>query len=149
MYGTDRSALRRVYVEAWRKHRARLPLQPLERLIAEVVAQHPEYHSLLEASELVLEQDFSPESGAGNPFLHLAMHLGLREQVGADRPPGIAALYQQLCAKAGSAHAAEHELMECLSQMLWEAQRAQRMPDEAAYLDCVGARLQKLSPAPK
>ena len=149
MYGTDRSAMRRVYVEAWRKHRARLPLQPLERLIAEVVTQHPEYHPALEASETVLEQDFSPESGGENPFLHLAMHLTLREQLTTDRPPGIADLYQRLCVRTGDAHVAEHELMECLAEMIWESQRAQRLPDQQAYLACVRKRLQKLSPVPK
>lgn len=149
VYGTDRSAMRRVYVEAWRKHRARLPLQPLERLIAEVVAQHPEYHPLLEAPEAVLEQDFNPESGATNPFLHLAMHLTLSEQLTADHPPGIAGLHRQICLRTGNAHEAEHELMECLAEMIWESQRSQQPPDQQVYLNCVRRRLQKLSAAPK
>ncbi len=126
-----------------------MPLQPLEQLIAEVVTQHPEYHPLLEAPEAVLERDFSPESGGGNPFLHLAMHLTLREQLTTDRPPGIADLHHQLCLRAGNAHAAEHELMECLAEMIWESQRAQQPLDQHAYLACARTRLQKLSPAPK
>jgi hypothetical protein len=149
MYGTDRSAMRRVFVEAWRKHQAGMPLEPLERVIAEVVIEHPEYHRLLEAPEAVLEQDFSPESGGGNPFLHLAMHLTLREQLATDRPPRIADLHHRLCARTGDAHEAEHELMECLAEMIWESQRAQRPPDQQAYLGCVQKRLQKLSAAPK
>ena len=149
MYGTDRSAMRRVFVEAWRKHGSGEPMQPLERLIAEVVIQHPEYHRLLEASEAVLEQDFSPESGGTNPFLHLAMHLSLREQLATNRPPGIADLHHRLCARTGDVHDAEHELMECLAEMIWESQRAQSPPDQQAYLACVRNRLQKLPPTPK
>jgi hypothetical protein len=149
MFGNDRSAMRRVFLEAWHKHRQGLPLEPLERQIVELVGQHPEYHRLLEAPELALEQDFSPESGGANPFLHLAMHLALREQIATGRPPGIRDLHQDLSTRTGDAHAAEHELMECLAEMIWQAQRDHRLPDEIAYLDCARARLQKLSPTPK
>lgn len=149
MYSNDRGAMRQVFVEAWRKHRERQPLQPLEQQIVQLLLQHPEYHRLLETPELALEQDFSPESGGGNPFLHLSMHLALREQVATDRPAGIAGLHQRLCVQTGDAHEAEHELMECLAEMIWEAQRAQGLPDEQAYLACLRQRLQKLSGAPK
>ena len=43
---------------------------------------HPEYHAWLEQGERALTAEFTPESGVGNPFLHLSMHLALREQVG-------------------------------------------------------------------
>jgi len=31
-------------------------------------------------------------------------------------------------------HAAEHAMIECLGEALWQAQRSGRAPDEAAYL---------------
>ena len=34
-------------------------------------------------------------------------------------------------------HDAEHLIMECLGKAIWEAQRAQREPDEQQYLECV------------
>jgi len=51
--------------------------------------------------------------------------------------PGIRQLYQKAVKKAGDSHAAEHQLMECLGRMLWEAQRGNRAPDEQAYLQCI------------
>jgi len=137
LFGQSRDELRRFYVEAWRKYRRRAPLQPLEALIAEVVALHPEYHPLLEDEEQAISQDFAAENGQGNPFMHLGMHLALREQLSTHRPTGIGAIYQQLLQRTGDAHEAEHRMMECLGQSMWEAQRRGTAPDEQDYLDCL------------
>jgi hypothetical protein len=131
----SRADLRRLYTEAWRKHRAGQPLQPLEQQLASVIAEHPEYHAVLEASEAAVEAEFTPESGASNPFLHLGMHLALREQVATDRPAGIAAAHARLAQRLHSAHEAEHRMLEVLGETLWEAQRNGLPPDEGAYLE--------------
>ena len=137
---TSRADLRRRYLETWRKVRARSPLEPLEAQIAAVIEAHPEYIPLLESGAAALAADFTPDAGRENPFLHMGMHLAVREQVGTDRPPGIAALHARLARALGSAHAAEHAMLEVLGQTLWEAQRAGTAPDERAYLE----RLRKL-----
>ena len=139
MYGTDREAMRRVFVDVWRKANDGGALQALERLLAEVIAEHPEYHDLLTETDGGIGRDFAPELGEANPFLHLGLHLGIREQIAIDRPPGILDLYRRILQRSGEAHAAEHRIMDCLGRSLWEAQRAGRPPDEAAYLDCLRA----------
>ncbi len=136
IFGDDRTRLRRVYLEAWRKRRQGVPMEPLEVRVAEVVARHPEYHALLE-SEAHLEHDFGPDSGRTNPFLHMAMHLALVEQVATNRPAGIRDLHHRLAIALGSEHEAEHRMMECLGLALWEAQREGRPPDEQAYMECL------------
>lgn len=133
--GSGREALRRRYLEAWRKLGARLPLEPLEAQIAAVIVAHPEYVPLLESGEDALAADFAPESGRENPFLHMGMHLAIREQAGTDRPPGIARIHAGLTRALGGAHAAEHAMMEALAATLWEAQRAGVAPDEESYLE--------------
>ena len=65
------------------------------------------------------------------------MHLAIREQVGTDRPAGIRGVYQQLATTRGDPHDLEHQLMECLAEMIWQAQRDGTMPDEERYLNCV------------
>ncbi|MDY6948533.1 MAG: DUF1841 family protein [Pseudomonadota bacterium] len=135
----SREQLRRAYIEAWRKHREGLPLEPLEAQIADVVALHPEYQAALERTEDVVERDFSPEAGQSNPFLHMGLHLAARDQIGTDRPPGIRAAFEALAARLGTPHDAEHQIIECLAEALWEAQRAGRPPDEHAYLRRVQA----------
>jgi hypothetical protein len=130
----SRDALRASYREAWRKWRERLPLQPLEAQIADVVAEHPEYRPLLQ-SDAGLAQDF-PSAGAGeNPFLHMGLHLALREQLATDRPAGITAIHRRLATSLQSGHAAEHRMIEVLASLLWEAQRGGREADDAVYLE--------------
>ena len=131
----DRSGLRRLYLEAWRKHRDRVPLEPLEHQLATVIEQHPEYQPLLEDDPQALGRDYGPESGQSNPFLHLGLHLAIREQVATDRPAGIAAVHRELSRRLGDAHEAEHRMLEKLGEALWYSQRTGRPPDEAAYLE--------------
>lgn len=140
MFGHDRNSLRRYYLTVWKKTEAGLPLEPLEHLIADVIRQHPEYHALLESTEAILDRDYLPEMGQTNPFLHMGMHIALQEQLGSDRPHGIRNVYQKICRRAGDTHTAEHLMMECLGETLWEAQRSGSEPDERLYLQ----RLRKL-----
>ena len=137
MFGDNREQLRRLYVEAWQKQQTGKVLSPLEAMIAEVVAMHPEYHALLNQGEDALDRDFLPEQGESNPFMHMGMHVAIREQLSTDRPAGIVDAIRALLARVQDAHAVEHQVMECLGQSLWEAQRAGQAPDEAAYLRCV------------
>lgn len=130
----ERRALRGVYTRAWHKHRDRLPLEPLEALLVDVIALHPEYHALMTDPE-VADRDFQEAAGGTNPFIHLGLHVALREQLAADRPAGIKAVYDGLKARYGDPHALEHAVMECLALVLWEAQAANRAPDEAELLE--------------
>lgn len=138
--GQNREQMRRMYLEAWRKFSAHMPLEPLEAQLAAVIAEHPEYVAWLEAGEGALSAEFTPEGGRENPFLHMGLHLAIREQVATNRPAGIAEIHGTLSARLGSAHAAEHVMLEPLGEALWEAQRQGRMPDEQVYLE----RLRKL-----
>ena len=137
LFGQNRDQLRLFYVESWRKFRNKELLQPLEAMIVEVVTLHPEYHALLEDEERALGQDFHADTGQGNPFMHMGMHLGLREQVTTNRPAGIKAIHSALALKTGDVHEAEHRMMECLGQAMWEAQQAGMPPDEQRYLECL------------
>ena len=133
---SDREGLRAFYLEAWRKRREGLPAEPLELQVADVIEQHPEYQALLERGAHALEQDWTPEDGESNPFLHMGLHLGLREQVATDRPAGIAAIHRQLAARLG-VHEAEHRMADCLAEALWRAQRNNSLPDEVSYMEAL------------
>ena len=137
MFGQDRNQLRQMYIDAWKKHQAGALLQPLESMIAEIIALHPEYHTLLEKGINAVDKDFLPELGEANPFMHMGMHIAIREQLGTDRPTGISTAYKKLLLRLQDAHEVEHQMMECLGQTLWEAQRNNTAPDEARYLLCV------------
>jgi hypothetical protein len=138
--GESREQMRRRYLEAWRKFSARQALEPLEAQLAAVIAEHPEYIGWLESGEAALLAQFTPAGGRENPFLHMGLHLAIREQVATDRPAGIARVHSELTGRSGDAHEAEHRMIEPLAEALWEAQRSGQPPDEARYLE----RLQRL-----
>ena len=138
IFSQDRETLRKMYTDAWAKFRRNEILSPLEAQIAEVVEQHPEYHAVVESPS---SAEAGPSGGAHNPYLHMGMHLAIREQVSTNRPAGISALCAGLSERLGDRLEAEHRMMEALGETLWEAQRNNAAPDEAAYLD----RLRRIS----
>ena len=133
----DRIRLRNFYREVYAKAQGGQALEPLEELIADVIREHPEYHHLFSGSDDSLDADFAPEDGNVNPWLHLSMHVALREQVGMDRPKGIADITRSLLLKHQDGHAVEHLMFECLGEVLWRAQRDQQAPDDDKYLRCL------------
>ena len=141
LFSQDRNQLRQYYCDVWRKHRAGEVLEPLEAQIRDVILLHPEYHALLEDVDRALDRDYLPESGETNPFLHMALHLAIYEQLATDRPAGIRALVLQARGRWPDMHALEHRMLECLAETLWQSQRDGKPPDEAAYLRCLHAAL--------
>lgn len=139
IFGNDRNELRQMYRDAWQKARDGKPLSPLEAQIAGVIELHPEYQSIVLGD--ATDKDFPPEGGQTNPFLHMGLHLALRDQLETDRPPGVRALHAQIAARSDDAHAVEHRMIECLAETLWEAQGKNTPPDEQAYLE----RLRRLA----
>lgn len=137
LFGQDRDQLRKLYFQAWESQRRGRPLDPLQRQIVTVIEKHPEYQPLLENPEQALARDYLPELGETNPFLHMGLHLAIQEQVDTNRPAGIRDLYNSLLVKTGNRHELEHKLMECLAEMIWQAQKHGNTPDEEQYLACV------------
>jgi len=133
--GQNREQLRQMYLNSWRKYTSKQPLEPLEAQVAAVIAEHPEYVPLLESGPQALTTDYTPEGGRENPFLHMGLHLAIREQVATDRPAGITQVHQALSKRLGAAHVAEHAMLEVLAETMWEAQRSGRAPDEQRYLE--------------
>ncbi len=143
MFDPSQHDVRRFFCGVYRKWRDREPLTPLEGIAADWVAEHPQYHQLLTDESLAIESKFDAASGQGNPFLHLSMHLAIAEQISIDQPPGIRAITERMAASLGSMHAVAHEVMECLGQVLWHAQRSGLPPDGQAYLECLERSSQK------
>ena len=137
MFNPSRDEVRQFFFDVWKKHNARELMTPLELQALDWVLEHPAYHPLLADPARHLARDYLPASGEVNPFLHLALHLSVTEQVSIDQPPGLRAQYERLARKHGSLHEAAHDVLECLGEAVWKAQRDGTGPDGAAYLECV------------
>ena len=137
MFTPTREEARRFLTDSWAKFRAHEALTGLEHIAAGLIALHPEYHAILERPDQHASRDFAPETGDVNPFLHLSLHLAAAEQLVIDQPPGICAEFLRIRGARGDEHAALHAVVECLGEVVWQAQRHGRPPDGAFYLACL------------
>ena len=140
MFAPSQHDVRRFFCATAAKLREGRPLTALEALAAQWIDAHPEYAADLADVDAALAASYTVDAGRTNPFLHLAMHLSISEQLSIDQPPGIRQAFELLAARRGSAHAAQHEVMECLGEMMWASQRSGLPPDGDAYIDCVRRR---------
>ena len=99
--------VRRFFCGAYAKSRSGATLEPIEILASQWIDEHPEYHA------------------------------ELAEQCSIDQPRGIRQAVELLSHKKQSLHDAHHATMECLGRMIFESQRAGKMPDGNVYIDCV------------
>ncbi|MCB5191672.1 DUF1841 family protein [Methylobacillus arboreus] len=141
LFNPSRDQVRLFFFDSWAKFNAQQPLTDLEKLAVEVMQMHPEYHHVLNAPETYLDQSYFPEMGETNPFLHMSLHLSVLEQVAIDQPPGINAAYHSLWRKYDDAYTAQHDLMECLAETIWQAQRQGQPLDVQAYIDSIEAKV--------
>ena len=140
MFNPSRDQVRQFFFDAWARYRAGHTLNGIEAVALEIILAHPEYHAMLDNPARYLERDYPPELGETNPFLHLSMHVSIAEQLSIDQPAGVRARYQKLLAHRGDAMQAQHEVMDCLAEMIWQAQRSGATYDATAYLDCLDGK---------
>lgn len=136
MFSPSRDQARQFFIDAWQRYRGREVLSRLEDIAVDLILSHPEYQRLLEDAQ-ALSREYTPESGAANPFLHLALHLAIEEQIAIDQPAGIRRAFDDLAARRDDRHDALHVVLECLGETIWQAQRAGAPLDGAVYLECI------------
>jgi Domain of unknown function (DUF1841) len=134
LFNPSRNEVRDFFFEAWAKAKAAQVLTDLEKIALAVMHMHPEYHAILDAPELFKHQDYFPEFGESNPFLHMSLHVSIHEQISINQPTGIVGIYAQLKLKHQNEHDAQHAILECLAETIWQAQRNNAGMDSVHYL---------------
>ncbi|MGH8683969.1 MAG: DUF1841 family protein [Nitrosospira sp.] len=140
MFNPSREQARQFFFDTWRKYRQREMLSGMEDMALEVILLHPEYHAMLDDPERYQDKDYLPEMGDTNPFLHMGMHIAIKEQLSIDQPAGIRQRFERLLKETGDEHAATHQVMECLAEMIWQAQRNRSALDATVYFECLDRR---------
>jgi hypothetical protein len=140
MFQPSQADVRRFFCTAYAKRREGRPVDAMEAIAVRWIDEHPEYAPDLADESAALAAAYTVEEGRTNPFLHLAMHLSIEEQTSIDQPSGIRQAVELLAARRNSLHAAHHEVMECLGEMIWASQRSGLPPDGHAYLEAVRRR---------
>ena len=141
MFNPSRDQVRQFFFDIWAKYRAGQPLAGAEVPALDAILAHPEYHPILDDPERYRERDYPPELGETNPFMHLSMHLAIAEQVSIDQPAGLRGRYQKMVEHCGDAMQAQHRVMDCLAEMIWQSQRSRMQYDDVSYLACIDRKM--------
>ncbi|CAC9567418.1 hypothetical protein [uncultured Gammaproteobacteria bacterium] len=138
LYTQDRTEQRKFLANAWQKFLDKKVLDPLETQLTQIIEMHPEYHPLINNIQL----DYFPEQGKVNPFLHINLHLSLREQLSINQPTGIKNHYQKILNKVKDPHEAEHRMMDCIAEMVFSSQKNNTPMNHQAYIRCLEIQTQ-------
>lgn len=156
MFQPTQADVRRFFCSVFAKAQANLPLEAIETIASLWIVEHPEYHAELADLDAALAQLAAADSTGSataasakgrtdnNAFLHLSMHLSVSEQCSIDQPRGIRQAVELLTTRLDSLHDAHHAAMECLGQMVWDAQTGGKAPDGEAYMACVQRRATRI-----
>lgn len=143
LYNPSRDQARQFLFDVWAKFKQNLNLSDLEKIAIEVIQMHPEYHLILDSPERYMHQQYFPEMGETNPFLHLSLHLSVIEQININQPIGITQIYDKLRHQQSDTHLAHHDLIDCLAETIWQAQRNNEPLDSEHYLNLLKQKSEK------
>ena len=138
LFNPSRDEVREFFFNAWSQYQVQKALTELEKIALSVMHMHPEYNAILSVPEQFKHQEYFPEFGETNPFLHMSLHLSILEQISINQPIGIADIYAQLKLKHQNEHdfehKAQHDILECLGESIWQAQRNNTALDTNFYV---------------
>lgn len=135
LFNPSRDQVRQFFFDTWAKFKSKSNLSDLEKIAVEVIQMHPEYHAILDSPDRYMSQQYFPEMGETNPFLHLSLHLSVIEQISINQPIGITQVYDKLRQQYNDSHLAQHDLLDCLAETIWQAQRNNAPLDVTNYLN--------------
>ena len=139
LFNQDRKQQREFLAKAWQKYTNQQLLEPLEKELVSIIKIHPEYQKRINN----IDSEYFPEHGEVNPFLHINLHLSLREQLSIKQPAGIKEIYQKLLDIHKDPHQVEHLMMDCIAQMIFTSQKNNDPIDEDTYLDCLKKQIKQ------
>jgi hypothetical protein len=140
LFAPTQEESRRFFCLAWAKRQAGQPLEALEALATGWIAEHPEWHADFADADAAVARAYPAGSPGGNPFLHMAINRSISERCSLAPPRGIRQAVELLARRRGDLHAAHHVVMECLGQMLADAQARGQPPDGEVYVAAVQRR---------
>jgi len=133
VFSQDRKKQRKFLADTWQKYTKNKPLEPLEKQLVSIIEIHPEYHNLIGN----IDSEYFPEQGKVNPFLHIYLHLALRDHLSINMPKGIKEVHQKLINQHKDSHVVEHLMMECIAEMIYISQKNNTALDHENYLNCI------------
>ena len=139
MFFQDRKSQREFLAKSWQKYTSNIPLEPLEEQLVSIIEIHPEYQDLITN----IDSEYFPEQGEINPFLHINLHLALKDQLSLNEPNGVREVHQKLIYHFKDQHVVEHLMMECIAEMIYLSQKNNTAMDQESFLNCIKGLITK------
>lgn len=129
----ERGALRRRFYAIWEKSKRGEPLSGEDKILAELMQQHEEYHNTWEFADVLDEHEYNTETEV-NPFLHIVFDAAVVNQVRADDPKGIGEVYTALRRKGEDHLGAIHAMATVFVTEFFEISRGRKPYTSERYL---------------
>lgn len=116
----------------WELVKAGGELDEEDARLAEVLEQHPDYYDVWEAAQSMEKEEVTRDGV--NPFLHVAIHQVVENQLAENDPPQTAGTLAALRRAGYDRHDAIHMIGRVVSDEIFEILKEERPFDEAAYV---------------
>ena len=105
----------------WEDSKAGKALEGEEKVIAHLMKQHPEFHQEFEMADVYADIDlqYDPDKEV-NPFLHIAIHAIVENQLAANDPPGVAEFFKRRKYKKETRHETSHMVGLLIMEQIFE-----------------------------
>lgn len=94
---------------------------------------HKEYHGTWERAGELANYEYNPETEV-NPFLHIAIHATIENQIATNTPEDVAIALESLRAKGESHHDAVHRIGTLLMEEILGTMKHKETFDEQRYV---------------
>ncbi len=119
----------------WQLAQAGAELDGRDRRLAEVLGQHPEYHHVWKDVESLGGEDLTLDGV--NPFVHVAMHHVVEDQLANNDPPQTALTLEALLKAGTDRHDGVHAIAAVVAQEMYDMLRVGRVFDRDAYVEAL------------
>lgn len=117
-------------------------LKPEERQLVKIMFEHQEYRNQFEIADILDDHIFDPERET-NPFIHVAMHSVIENQLALRQPIEAYQFYLGLRKKKLSHHEALHLLMAIMAPLIFKVVRSHDAFDEGYYVRLLRKYMEK------
>ena len=115
------SLSRKEFHRIWEDSKAGKALEGEEKVIAHLMKQHPEFHQQFEMADVYADIDlqYDPDKEV-NPFLHIAIHTIVENQLAANDPPEVAEFFKRRKYKNETRHETSHMVGVLIMEHIFE-----------------------------
>jgi len=113
-----------------------------ERKLVSIMFEHPEYRRQFEMIDSVGDHEIDPAPEA-NPFIHVAMHSVIENQLASKKPIEVYQFYLALRKRKLDHHDAVHLLMAILAPLIFRVLHSKETFDEGRYVRLLRKYMEK------